>query len=98
MMALTAAIDHDGGVVLGAGLLDGRCSSLYVLLRIVWTLGTTAEDDMNVLVSASLDDRGDALLGHAHEGVRIRGRAHGVDGDGDAAVGPVFEPDGEGDT
>ena len=51
---------------------------------------------MHVLISARLDDGGDALFRDAHERVRIAARAHRVDGDGDAPVRAILEADGEG--
>ena len=64
----------------------------------IGALRAAAEDDVHVLVSARLDDRGDALFRDAHERVRIAARTHRVDGDDDAPVRAILEADGEGDT
>ena len=64
----------------------------------IGALRAAAEDDVHVLVSARLDDRGDALFRDAHERVWIAARTHRVDGDDDAPVRAILEADGEGDT
>ena len=46
---------------------------------------------MGVLVATGDHDRGQALLGHAHELVRVRGGPHGIDGDLDVAIRAVLE-------
>ena len=49
---------------------------------------------MAIAVAPRADDGGQALLGDAEEGVRVRGGAHGVDGDLHPAVGAVLEAHG----
>src|SRR5438445_7130996 len=49
---------------------------------------------MRARITAGLDDRGEALLGDAHEAVRLARGAHGVDRDLHAPVGAVLESNG----
>lgn len=84
-------------MVLRARFRDRTRRRVDVLGGEIGALGAAAEDDVHVLVSARLDDRGDALFRDAHERVRIAARTHRVDGDGDAPVRAVLEADGEGD-
>lgn len=67
----------------GARLGDRRGGRLDVLGGVVGAAAAATQDDVHVLVAARLDDRGEALLGHAHERVRVRGGAHRVDRDAD---------------
>lgn len=67
-----------------------------MLSGVIGALCASTEDDVYVLISARLDDGGDALFRDAHERVRIAARAHRVDGDGDAPVRAILEADGEG--
>lgn len=53
------------------------------------TSGRSARDDKRRTSSA--DDGGEATLGDTKEGVRVRSREHGVDGDAKRAVGAVLE-------
>ena len=62
-----------------------------MLSRIVGALGTTSEDDMNVLVTGGLDNSSKALLGDTHEGMRVGGRLHSVDGNANASVSSWVE-------
>lgn len=50
-----------------------------------------------MLVSARAGDGGEPLLRHTHEVVFCRCSADSVNGDGEGAVGSVFEADGEGE-
>ncbi len=87
--ARTAAVDHDARerllslADLGL-LLDVLRGLAYVLRGVVGALRAAAEDDMHILVSACLHDRGEALLSDTHERVGVRCRVHCVDSDGDA--------------
>jgi len=92
------AINHDARFILRTGLLEGISSSLDVSGVIVRTLRATSEDDMDVLVTGGLDDGSEAIFGNAHEGVRVGGGLHGINGDTDASISPVLETDGERDT
>jgi len=92
------AVDHDARPHIRSRLLHGRNSSADGLGVVVGALGTAAEDDVHVAVTARLDDGGETLFGDTHEGVGVGGGAHRVDGDTDAAVGTVLEADGERDT
>lgn len=60
---------------------------------VVGTLGATAEDDMDILVTAGLYDGGETLLGDTHEGVRVRCRFHGIYCDTDAPIGSYMRCD-----
>jgi len=51
----------------------------YIFLRVVWTLGPTAQNHMDVLVTTSFDNSGQAMCGHTHESMWIRSRMHSVD-------------------
>ena len=85
----TTAVDHDARERLLALadlglLLDVLRGLAYVLRGVVGALRAAAEDDMHILISACLHDRGEALLSDTHERVGVRCRVHCVDGDGDA--------------
>lgn len=54
---------------------------------IVWTLGATSEDDVDILVAGGLDDGSKAILGNTHEGVGIGSGFHGIDGNTDTSIG-----------
>lgn len=92
----TRAVNHDGSPT--ALLLNGLHSIADGIRLVVGALGTTTEDDVDILVAAGLDDGGETLLGDAHEGVRVGSGVHGIDSDTNAAVGSVLEADGERDT
>ena len=49
---------------------SGGCG-LNVLASEIWAASTAAEDNMDILVSAGLDNSGKALFGHTHEGVWV---------------------------
>lgn len=93
----TAAINHDRRVASRTRLGDGVGCLADVLGGKVWTFCAAAQDDVHVLISARLDDGGDALFGDAHERMRVAAGTHRVDGDGHAAVRTVLEADREGD-
>ena len=65
-----------------ARLRDRSRGGSDMLCSKVRATGASTKDDMHVLVAPGLHDRCKALLRHAHEGVRVRARAHRVDGDG----------------
>jgi hypothetical protein len=67
----TTAIDHDRWMVSRTRLGDRVCRFAYVLSSIVWTLRSTAQDNVYVLIPARFDDRSDALFCDAHERVRV---------------------------
>jgi len=92
------AVDHDARLVLRTRLLKSSTYSLDVLSSVVGTLGTTSENNVDVLVSGGLDDSSQTLLGDTHESMGVGGRLHGIDSNTDASVGPVLETDREGDT
>jgi len=58
---------------------------------IVGTLGATSEDDVDILVTGSLDDGSKTILGNAHESVGVRGGFHGIDGDTDTPISSYVE-------
>ena len=62
-----------------------------MLGSVVGTLGTTSENDVDVLVSGGLDDSSQTLLGDTHESMGVGGRLHGIDSNTDASVGPCIE-------
>jgi hypothetical protein len=92
------AVDHDTGLVLGTGLFERGRDGLDVLGGVIGALGTTSENDVDVLVSGGLDDSSKTLLGNTHESMGIGSRLHGVDCNPDTSVRPVLEADGERDT
>lgn len=92
------AIDHNARPVLRARFFESRSSGLDVFSIVVGTLGTTAEDDMDILVAGGLNDGGKTLLGDTHESVRVGGGFHGVHCNTDASISSILEADGEGDT
>lgn len=79
---LTTTIDHDTSGRIWSLFHDGRCGVSNVLVLVVGSFGTTAEDDMDVFVSTRLNDGCEALFGDTHEGMGVGGGVHGVDGDG----------------
>jgi len=91
-------VNHDARLVLRTRLLKRSSNGLDMLSRVVGTLGTTSEDNMNILVSGGLDDGGETLLSNTHEGVGIGGRLHSINGDTDTSVSTILESDREGDT
>lgn len=70
-LGLTATVNHDASMICWPCLLDRLCSRTNMLGSEVGALGTTAEDDMYILVSTSLDNSGKTLLCHTHEGVGV---------------------------
>lgn len=62
-----------------------------MLSGIVGTLGTTSENDVNILVSGGLDDGGETLLGNTHEGVGVGSGFHGVNCNTDTSVRTCVE-------
>lgn len=58
---------------------------------IVGTLGTTSENDVNILVSGGFDDGGEALLGNTHESMGVGSRFHGVNCNTDTSVRTCVE-------
>ena len=86
---------HDFMLVFLPQRFLGRFDAGGIVIR---ALGATAQDDEAVLVATRARDGGETLFRHTHE-VVLGGRgAHGVDGDGEGAVGPVLEADGEGES
>lgn len=69
-----------------------------MLRGIIRGLVPTTKNDMNVLISPRLYNSSQALLCHAHEGMRVACRLHSIHSDGHASIGTIFEADGEGDT
>ena len=87
------AVDHDQGPLsLNPQLLLGCPDAGGVVIR---ASAAAPQDDEAVLVAARSRDRGQALLGNAHEVVCRGGGANRVDGDVQAPVGAVLEPDRE---
>lgn len=91
-------VNHDARLVLRTRLLESSRGGLDMFGVIVGTLGTTSEDDVDVLVAGGLDDCGKALLGNAHESVRVGRGFHGVHCNTDASIGSVLKANREGDT
>src|SRR6266404_6855842 len=91
----TAAVDHDRRMILRACLRNCVRSIVDVFSRVVWTLRSTAQNDVHVLVSTCLDDRCYTLFGDTHECVGVAARTHRVDSDGHAAIGTILEADWE---
>lgn len=87
----TAAVDHDRRVAPRTRLLNRGRGGLDVLRGKVGALGAAAQNDVDVLVPAGLDDRSEPLLGHSHERVRVRARAHCVNRNGDLSCTPSIE-------
>ena len=79
LQLLTAAVNHDRGVVVGASLGNGSGGSLDVLSSEVGATAAATEDNVDVLVAAGLYNSGEAVLGDAHESMRVGGRAHSID-------------------
>ena len=87
------AVDHDKRpLFLFPQLLLGIADALGVVIR---TSAAASQDDEAVFVAARSRDRGQALLGDAHEMMSRGGGTDGVDGDAQAPVGAILEPDRE---
>src|SRR2546427_9492621 len=91
-----ARVDHEPRRQ--AGVHESRGGLLHAHRVVVGAAGAAAQDDVAIGVAARGHDRAEPLLGHAEELMRVRGGAYGVDGDLDAAVGPVLEADGHRET
>ena len=87
-----ARVDHEPRREIGIHERRGRL--LHADRVVVGAAGAAPQDDVAVRVPARGDDRAEALLGHAQKLVGMGAGAYGVDGDLDAAVGPVLEADG----
>ena len=85
------AVDHQRGRQLGG--FEVLAGSFHVGGVVVGRLAAT-QDQVAVGVALGLDDGDLAVLVHAQEVVRARGRLDGVGGDADVAVGAVLEADG----
>ena len=68
---LTAAVDHDACVVARPGFLQGVTGFLDTLFSEVRALGSSAKDDVYIVVAASFNDGSQTLLGDTHESVRV---------------------------
>ena len=90
------AVDHEAGLEVGFG--EGLAGFLDVGGRVIGSGVAAAENDVACVVAGGVDNGGDALFGDGEE-VVVHGRgADGVDGDGDVAVGAVFEAHGDRET
>ena len=88
-----AAVYHQAGADSGFDQLGDCVSDVF---RAVVRLFAAAQDDVAVGVARGVDDGRVSGFGNGEEVVRVGGRADGVDGDFEVAVGAVFEADGAG--
>lgn len=92
---MRAVNHHDFGQAL---LLQGFTGSLDTVLVEVGALGSTAENDKAVFVTACSGDGSQTLLCHTHK-VMLRSRsANGIYSHGQTSIGTVLEANGEGET
>lgn len=71
---------------------------MYIDRAVIGSLGSSAENHEAVLVAGGTGDRGEALLGYAHEMVRVGGGEYGINGNSQGAVRAVLETHREGHT
>lgn len=76
--ALTAAIDHDAGVLNRASLEKSFCDLLNGLYVEICPFSATSEYDMEVRIPSRLDYGGESLRCYTHERMGFRGRAHRI--------------------
>lgn len=86
---LTTAIDHNAckrilHTVIALLFLDIFCILFDIVRRVVWAFCSATENDVNVAVTAGLDDSGQAILGHTHESMWVGCGVHGIDSHVDA--------------
>lgn len=86
------AVDHDGGFE--SGIEEGFAGFGDVLGGIVGTVGTASEYDVTVGVALGGDGVGLSGVVDPEKGLFLAGGFDGVDGDGESAVGAVFEAEG----
>ncbi len=90
------AVDHDGGFE--SGIEECFAGFGDVLGGIVGAAGTAAEDDVAVGVALGGDGVGLSGVVDPEKGLFLAGGFDGVDGDGESAVGAVFEAEGHRET
>lgn len=86
------AVDHDGGFE--SGIEEGFAGFGDVLGGIVGTVGTASEYDVTVGVALGGDGVGLSGVVDPEKGLFLAGGFDGVNGDGESAVGAVFEAEG----
>ena len=86
------AVDHDGGFE--SGIEEGFAGFGDVLGGIVGAFGSASEYDVAVGVAFGGDGAGLSGVVDPEKGLFLAGGFDGVDGDGESAVGAVFEAEG----
>jgi len=92
------SVDHDGRVSVGSSLLNGGGGGFDVLMGVVGSFRSTAEDNVNVLVTTGFDDRSETLISYTHKRVRASSSPHGINRNADTSIRTILEADREGNT
>src|SRR5690606_843669 len=92
---VVAAVDEHARLHAGARQRARR--RFYVGAPVVRAAAASAQHEVRVRVARGADHADAPVAVDAQETVRLRRRDHRVDGDGEAAVRAVLEPDGHGE-
>ena len=85
-------------MILGAGLLNRRSGLPNAFFIVIRARGPSSQDYVHILISLSLDNRGQSCFSDAHERMWVASGFHSINSDADTSVGPVLESNWEGDT